>query len=59
MAVAVGTKSKNMAARKTNADKRIYVQVRMSQGKTVLFCGKGINGAVAVAQANWFTGHLF
>jgi Cd2+-exporting ATPase len=52
VAVAVGIESKNVAARKTPAEKRIYVQELMSQNKTVLFCGDGTNDAVAVAQAN-------
>ncbi|MCJ1365190.1 hypothetical protein MMC16_004311 [Acarospora aff. strigata] len=52
VAATVGIKSCNVAARKSPAEKRIYVQDLMRLEKTVLFCGDGTNDAVAIAQAN-------
>ncbi|KAK5655106.1 hypothetical protein OQA88_6005 [Cercophora sp. LCS_1] len=42
----------NVAAQRTPAEKQAYVSSLIAAGKTVLFCGDGINDAVAVSQAN-------
>ncbi|KAG7007513.1 P-type cation-transporting ATpase [Physcia stellaris] len=48
----VGIKQHNIASRQTPSSKQEYVRRLIDQGKTVLFCGDGINDAVAVAQAH-------
>ncbi|KAI9670932.1 MAG: hypothetical protein M1817_003817 [Caeruleum heppii] len=52
VAATVGISSMHVAARRSPAEKRIYVQALMRQGKKVLFCGDGTNDAVAIAQAD-------
>ncbi|KAK5143878.1 hypothetical protein LTR04_001741 [Oleoguttula sp. CCFEE 6159] len=49
---AVGIARDNVAARRSPAEKRLYVQELMDHGKEVLFCGDGTNDAIAIAQAN-------
>ncbi|KAJ9645902.1 hypothetical protein H2199_002945 [Coniosporium tulheliwenetii] len=48
----VGIPMENAAARRSPAEKRVYVQELIKQGKRVAFCGDGTNDAVAIAQAN-------
>lgn len=51
VAKTVGIPEQNAAARRSPAEKRVYVQDLIKRGKRVAFCGDGTN-AVAIAQAN-------
>ena len=47
-----GIPLRNVAERRSPAEKRAYVSALMAQGRVVMFCGDGTNDAVAVAQAD-------